>query len=440
MYEMSKTNPFFLLFFLSNFALGSCEILLEDEGVQNLYKSNEKFDAVITEDFNQECLHIFAHKFNAPLIQVSPYDGPQWVGDRVGNPAEMAYFPDALLAYTDRMNFFQRLVNAVYGTVGRLFRQWYVFPAIDTVIQKKLNDSSIPSVAALEEQTSLLLINTHMSVSYPRPLVPNMVMVGGWHIKPTKQLPEDLQKYLDNAKEGVIYFSMGSNLKSTEMPEEKRAAFLAAFSKLKEKVLWKWEDDNLPNKPPNVMVRKWLPQTDILAHKNVKVFITHGGLHSTLEAVHYGVPLLAVPIFGDQILNANHAKDQGYAVKLDFANITTDSVQWALSEILENPRYTEKAKLLSSLFRDRPRPPMEEAIYWTEYIIRHKGAPHLRSAALDLTWYQYLLLDVITVVLIAVTAVISVAVFLIRTVYRLACGKSNKVKKSGGKKKGLKKD
>jgi len=77
-------------------------------------------------------------------------------------------------------------------------------------------------------------------------------------------LNQDLQKYLDEAPDGVIYFSMGSNLKSTELPESKKNAFLGAFSKLKQHVLWKWESDTLPGQPSNVNLGKWLPQSDIL--------------------------------------------------------------------------------------------------------------------------------------------------------------------------------
>jgi glucuronosyltransferase len=73
-----------------------------------------------------------------------------------------------------------------------------------------------------------------------------------------------LQKYLDDAPDGVIYFSMGSNLQSSQMPEGKRNAFLKVFSKLKQKVLWKWETDTLPGQPKNVKLGKWLPQSDIL--------------------------------------------------------------------------------------------------------------------------------------------------------------------------------
>jgi glucuronosyltransferase len=45
---------------------------------------------------------------------------------------------------------------------------------------------------------------------------------------------------------------------------------------------------------------------------------------------------------------------------------------------------------------------MNTAIFWTEYIIRHKGASHLRPAILDLVWYQYLLLDILAVFLLFV--------------------------------------
>ena len=75
---------------------------------------------------------------------------------------------------------------------------------------------------------------------------------------------QELQKYLDEAADGVIYFSMGSNLQGHLMPETKRNAFLVAFSKLKQRVLWKWEIDTLPGQLSNVKFGKWLPQTDIL--------------------------------------------------------------------------------------------------------------------------------------------------------------------------------
>jgi len=51
------------------------------------------------------------------------------------------------------------------------------------------------------------------------------------------------------------------------MPEEKRRVFIEAYSKLPQKILWKWESDILPGQPPNVKIEKWLPQQDILGNK-----------------------------------------------------------------------------------------------------------------------------------------------------------------------------
>jgi glucuronosyltransferase len=73
----------------------------------------------------------------------------------------------------------------------------------------------------------------------------------------------------------------------------------------------------------------------------VKLFITHGGLLSKQEAITRGVPLLGIPIYGDQRLNMRKAEISGYGILLEFENITTDSVLWAIRTALE-PRYLVK--------------------------------------------------------------------------------------------------
>lgn len=60
------------------------------------------------------------------------------------------------------------------------------------------------------------------------------------------------------------------------MTAEKREAILNAFAKIKQKVIWKWNDESLVVDPNKFLIKKWLPQDSILAHPNVKLFITHG--------------------------------------------------------------------------------------------------------------------------------------------------------------------
>lgn len=188
---------------------------------------------------------------------------------------------------------------------------------------------------------------------------------------------------------------VGSNIRSSEMPAEQLAAFFRIFNEFnKQKVLWKWEDDTV-KMPKNVFVKSWLPQNDILAHPNVKVFITHGGLLGTQEGVYHGVPLLGIPVYFDQHLNIKKASKAGYAVSIKFPNVTDVSLRWALNELLYNPKYVSKAKEVSQIFRDRPLSAKDSVVYWVDYIIRYKGATHLRSSAINISWFSYFLLDII---------------------------------------------
>ena len=85
-------------------------------------------------------------------------------------------------------------------------------------------------------------------------------------------------------------------------------------------------------------------------------------------------------------------------------------------------RYREKAQRLSRIFRAQPLTPLELAVYWTEYVIRHKGATHLRSAVLDLAWYQYFLLDVIAVLALATVSILLILFFVCRVILKKLFG------------------
>ncbi|KAK9752552.1 UDP-glucoronosyl and UDP-glucosyl transferase [Popillia japonica] len=177
----------------------------------------------------------------------------------------------------------------------------------------------------------------------------------------------------------------------------------------------------MPNKPDNVLIQKWMPQFDILCHPNVKAFITHGGLLGTTEAVHCGVPAVVMPQFGDQYTNAKALEASGGGVILDLSTMTEQDVYNALKTVLD-PSFNKQAKELSVRFKDRPMPPLETAIYWIEYVARHKGAPHLRSAAVGMPYYQYLLLDVIaflTFIGLAITYILyTIFTFFLRKIFK----------------------
>ena len=244
------------------------------------------------------------------------------------------------------------------------------------------------------KSVSLVLINHHFSTSSIRPFVANMIEIGGIHVDELKELPNDVKEFLDNAKDGVIYFSMGSIIRGVDWPLEKREAFINVFAKLKQKVLWKYENDTLPGNPGNIMIASWLPQRDILAHPNVKAFITHGGLLGTTEALVEGVPVLGIPIYADQMMNMKKAESFGNGILLELTNVTENSISYSLNEILNNPKFLQNAKDISQRYTDRQNSPQDTTVFWIEYAIRHKGAPHMLSSAHKLNYFQLHLFDV----------------------------------------------
>jgi UDP:flavonoid glycosyltransferase YjiC (YdhE family) len=75
----------------------------------------------------------------------------------------------------------------------------------------------------------------------------------------------------------------------------------------------------------------------ITAHPNVKLFITHGGFLSTTETIYNGVPALAIPIMGDQNLNAQQIVNQGIGLSMSFKEITEEALTDKINELLTNP-------------------------------------------------------------------------------------------------------
>ncbi len=118
----------------------------------------------------------------------------------------------------------------------------------------------------------------------------------------------------------------------SELPEEKVKAFLSALTSANVRVLWKWESETMPGKPASVMLKKWLPQQDVLGHPNVRLFVTHGGMGSMIEAVYHGKPVMAIPGFGDQFATAARAERIGLGLALRWNTLTEEMLRFVEDE------------------------------------------------------------------------------------------------------------
>ncbi|KAK8748646.1 hypothetical protein OTU49_015917, partial [Cherax quadricarinatus] len=103
-----------------------------------------------------------------------------------------------------------------------------------------------------------------------------------------------------------------------------RLVLLKVFASLKQRILWKWDQDTMDDLPPNVRLAKWLPQQDILGDPRLRLFITHGGLLSTQEATYHGIPILGMPVFVDQHHNVRQAQNEGWGRLQAWEDLTYD--------------------------------------------------------------------------------------------------------------------
>lgn len=74
---------------------------------------------------------------------------------------------------------------------------------------------------------------------------------------------QDLKRFLDDAPNGFIYVSLGTNVAITSLPNNIQDALYNVFMSLPYKVVWKFDGD-MPSKSDNIYVAKWFPQQSIL--------------------------------------------------------------------------------------------------------------------------------------------------------------------------------
>ncbi|XP_045599230.1 UDP-glycosyltransferase UGT5 [Procambarus clarkii] len=395
--------------------------------VKDLYERRKEFDLIMVDHEFNEVAYPFVHEAAFVMVTTPALDYRQ--SAVLGNVLSPAYVPNHMMDYPHPYSFWHRFHNMMIQIgIAIYWRNWAIVPPIQKEISAQFPD--LPPLLDLERNMSLALINTHFSISMPLPLLPSEVEVGGMHCRPASPLPQELESWITEAgAAGVIYFSLGSFTQSTDMPLQYRDLLVQAFRRLPQRVLWKYEG-TLEDLPDNVLLSKWLPQQDILGHDNVKVFITHCGLLGLQEAIYHATPLLALPIFSEQPRNAMVVKRSGLGHLLQWEELTVDLVVDALTDIINNPKYKENAMRMSAGMRDQPTSPRDRAVFWTEYVIRHRGAPQLRSPAAQLSWVEFLMLDVLLLLHLA----LFLLVFILRRIFRVIAAKAlgsgiNKMKK-----------
>ncbi|NWR44140.1 UD11 glucuronosyltransferase, partial [Regulus satrapa] len=370
--------------------LATCRDLIHNKELIR-YLEESKFDAILTDPF-LPCGPILAEYLSLPsvyILQLMPC-GLEFQATQCPNPP--SYVPRVFTDLSDHMTFLQRRVkNFLIGVSEPLLCHLFYLKYKELATEFLQRDVTMQE---LFSQASVWLMRYDFVFEYPRPIMPNMVYIGGINCQQKKPLSEEFEAMVNASGEhGIVVFSLGSMV--SEIPMKKAMEIADALGTVPQTVFWRYTGKTPPNLPKNVKLVKWLPQNDLLAHPKTRAFITHGGSHGVYEGICNAVPMVLMPLFGDQMDNAKRVESRGAGLTLNILEMTSSDISNALKAVINDKKYKENIQRLSELHLDRPIHPLDLAVHWVEFVMRHKGAPHLRPAAHELNWVQYHSLDVI---------------------------------------------
>ncbi|XP_017316976.1 2-hydroxyacylsphingosine 1-beta-galactosyltransferase [Ictalurus punctatus] len=384
-----RPTPLELFDILEHYAQ-NCDCVVGSSSVMAQLRQ-ERFDLLLV-DPNEMCGFVLAHILGVPYAVFST---GLWYPAEVGAPAPLSYVPEFNSLLTDHMTLVQRVTNTVVYLASRIGVQLLVLPKYDRIMWRHAVQPPA-SMHDLVQGSRLWMLCTDLALEFPRPTLPHVVYVGGILTKPPSPLPQEFAEWLNDTDEhGFVVVSFGAGVKY--LSDDISYKLAGALSRLSQKVIWRFSGVPPRNLGKNTKLVEWMPQNDLLGHKNTRAFLSHGGLNSIYEAMYHGVPVVGVPLFGDHYDTMTRVQAKGMGIMLEWKKMSEEDLYTAMLNVITDTRYREKALKLSEIHKDQPGHPVTRAVYWISYILRHRGAEHLRSAVYNVPVYQYFLLDVATV-------------------------------------------
>ncbi|XP_074855603.1 2-hydroxyacylsphingosine 1-beta-galactosyltransferase-like [Carettochelys insculpta] len=376
--------------------LENCDLVLGNAALLQRLRG-EGFDLFLV-DPNEMCGFILAHLLGIKYAVIST---GFWYPAEIGATSPVAYVPEFNSLVTDRMGLVDRTWNLLVYLITRIATRLAILPKFDRLMERRGVEPRKPMLE-LVHGTSLFFLCNDVVLDFPRPTLPHVVFAGGILAEPEKPLPVGLRLWVEAADAGVVMVSFGIGIRV--LPSSLVEKMAGAFARLPQRVVWRYFGQKPPNLGENTLMMDWLPQNDLLGHPNVKAFVSHCGMNGIFEAIYHGVPVVGFPFYGDQFDIMTRVQAKGMGILMDWNRVSEEDLYQAIFTVISNSSYSQAAKHISALHRDTPMHALNRTVYWLEYILRHDGAPYLRPAVYDLSFYEYFCLDILALFLLGLAS------------------------------------
>lgn len=213
-FDLANSSPLTLLNGIDQISMNCCDHGSKSKGFKQLlnYPKDFKFDVFLSDHMAGPCLtSLLMYRFGRPpLITTVPYNGLISSSSFIGSYSYSASIPNHAFDATDRMYFWDRMMNFIYDSYESISKDAYLYPHADRVMKSIFPHA--PCARDLQKNIKLVFTNSNPMIQYKEPLMPMIIPVGGMHILPPKELPEDVHEIVTKSNNGFILFSLGSKI------------------------------------------------------------------------------------------------------------------------------------------------------------------------------------------------------------------------------------
>uniref|UniRef100_A0A1I8B820 glucuronosyltransferase n=1 Tax=Meloidogyne hapla TaxID=6305 RepID=A0A1I8B820_MELHA len=386
--------------------IGSFTSPIDDEILKDI-SDLKQIENVKVKKFYKLIIHLLL--LNQPI--------PEHTASVLGLPYPTSYVPALTLSgYSDKMTIFERFYNLFFQIASYLI-SFEVYDSLTLIMQKHFGPN-YPNIRQIVKDSPLILVNADEFVDFPRPLFSNIIYIGGIGMNEIKIKEKYLNKQIENqinneikkGKKGFILFSIGTIMRSNELPEIFIKNLFKVFEEFSDYYFIVKTDisDNLIK--------------ELARHPNLKLFITHCGYNSLLESATAGIPILAIPFFFDQFRNARVAERNGWGLNFDKRLLLKSSKEFkiAIKTIFENERFKLNAERTKKLIITKPFTGEQRLLESFKFLEQNGGdLKELLPESRNLSTIELYNLDVLFIIVLILVIIFLIIIIIFRKCWKL---------------------
>jgi len=295
----------------------------------------------------------------------------------IADPSRNAYpwMPSELFVFTQsasQQSFFDRLKRFLATLLVPRLINMQGFHEPRRELRRRLNLEPMiellepPRIPPLSERP-LVAVLSHWGLDRPRPMPSNVVLVGPVEdyqalAAARPELQKEVSLFLAEGRQQgakTLYISFGTNVQPRRETLGELAAAMSQVGENGIRFLWDIGREDVEDlfgdshSLDHVLFAKGVDQLAVLAGGAVDGFVSHCGLNSVHEAMHFGVPILALPFLGDQLVAARLVEERGAGLRLNVARLSSAPLADAMRAIAfdENGHFKSSARRVGGLGR-----------------------------------------------------------------------------------------